>query len=342
MGDIVFVHIVEKGELESKSILLCSSIRTFCGIYKDSKIYAITPRKGKEISNETKELYNKLNVSYIYKELNVKWQDQPYLNSTYGAAFIEREYFNKPITLVYVDSDTFFMNQPDALDLARNNVDIAVSPIDSIDAEVPNFDVDHISDYWKNVYRLVGIKFNDLWYVRTLHDNRDVIAYFNLGIVAVNPSLLILNNALEKIEQAHDDEYFSSLRSGSMERFFLDQVFVSAVIIKHPRDRILLLNSNYNLSLPVVRSIKKEMFTTLVHIHYHHMFFYKKTLKIFESEEKIYDFLKSYVPFKVSTIYLITTSIKSHIPIKLRNFIRGTFMIKFISKILNKIGINIG
>lgn len=342
MGILVFVHIVEKGDLESKSILLCSSIRRYGGVYKDSLIYAITPRKNKEVSDRTKEIYNKLNVKYIYRNLNTKWYDQPYLNSIYGSAFIEKDYLNSDISLIYVDSDTFFMNQPDELDLEKNNVKIAVTPIDSIKAEIADYDINNISEYWKNVYRLFKINVSDLWYVNTLHDNQKIIAYFNIGIISVNPRLQIFSHCLEKIELAGNDPYFSKLKQGSLERFFLDQVFVSAAVIKYPKNEILLLNSNYNYSLPVMKSVNNARFKTLIHIHYHHMFFYKKSLKIFKQNYEIYNFLKLYIPFKIDEKVKVILLIKTYIPPKIKNFVRDTFLMKYINKILNKAGINVG
>lgn len=342
MGNIVFVHIVERGDLESKSILLCSSIRKYCGIYKNSVIYAVTPRKGKEVSDKTKDVYKKLNVNYVYKELNIKWYDQPYLNSIYGVAYIEKNYINSNISLVYVDSDTFFINQPDKLDLEKNNVKIAVTPIDSVKAEIADYDINDISEYWKNVYRLFNINANDLWYVNTLHDNQKIIAYFNIGIISINPNLQIFTRCLGKIELAHNDQYFSTLKPGSLERFFLDQVFVSAAVVKYPKNEILLLNNNYNYSLTVMKSVNNSQFETLVHIHYHHMFFYKQNLKIFKQNHEIYNFLKLYIPFKIDKKVKIILLIKAYIPPKIKNYVRDTFLMNYINKILNKVGINVG
>ena len=342
MGNLVFVHIVEKGDLESKSILLCSSIRKYSGIYKDSVIYAITPRKDKEVSYKTKETYEKLNVKYIYQNLNVKWYDQPYLNSIYGAAFIEKNYLNSNISFIYVDADTFFINQPDELDLEKNTVQIAVTPIDSVKAEIADSDINNISEYWKHVYKLFNVDINKLWYIKTLHDNKNIVAYFNNGVISVKPSLQIFQKCLEKIEMAYDDPYFSGLPKGSLERFYLDQVFTSAAVVKYPRDKILLLDSNYNFSLPVMKYIDNKQFKKLVHIHYHQMFFYKRTLKIFKENQDLYNFLKLYVPFPLEKTTRTILLIKSYIPIKIKNYVRGTFLMVYINKILNKVGINVG
>lgn len=342
MGKLVFIHIVEKGDLEEKSILLCSSIRKFGGLYKDSEIYAISPRKDKEVSSKTKEIYNKLNVNYIYKELNVKWYDQPYLNSIYGSAFIERNYLNNNISLVYADADTFFISQPDKLDLENNKVSIAATPIDSVKAEIAYSDIDNISEYWRNVYKLFNVDIKKLWYVRSLHDNKNIVAYFNNGVLSVKPSLQIFQECLEKIELAHDDIFFSGLQKGSLERFYLDQVFISAAVVKVPKDKILLLDSNYNFSLPVMRHIDTDQFKTLVHIHYHQMFFYKRTLKIFKNNQDIYNFLKLYVPLTIEIKIKSLLLIKSYIPIKIKNYVRDSPLMKYINKILNKIGINVG
>ncbi|KQB35984.1 hypothetical protein [Acidiplasma aeolicum] len=342
MGKLVFVHIVEKGDLEFKSILLCSSIRKYGGIYKDSLIYAITPRKDKEVSCQTKEIYKKLNVKYIYKSLNIKWYDQPYLNSIYGAAFIEKYYLNSDVSFVYVDADTFFIKQPDKLDLEKNKVQIATTPIDSIKAEIANSDINDISEYWKHVYKLFNVDINKLWCIKTLHDNKNIVAYFNIGIISVKPSLQIFQECLEKIEMAYNDPYFSGLPKGSLERFYLDQVFTSAAVVKHPRDKILLLDSNYNYSLPVMKHIDQKKFKTIVHIHYHHMFFYRRTLKIFQENVDIYNFLKLYVPFQLDKKIRTILFIKSHIPIKIKNYLRETSLMKYINKVLNKVGINVG
>lgn len=339
---IIFVHIVEKGDLEKKSILLCNSIRKYCGIYKNSKIYAITPRLNKEVSINTKKIYKELNVDYIYKDINHKWYDQPYLNSIYGTAYIESLYLNENVSLVYVDSDTFFINQPDELDLIKNQRGIAVSPIDGIKSEIACYDINNISDYWRNIYKLVGVYDNHIWYTKTIYDKIRIIAYFNNGIMAVKPYLKIFNDTLNKIEEAYNNYYFSNLNPGSLERFYLDQAFISAVVLKHNRNTVLTLSDNYNYSLPLFKNISNKKFKTLIHIHYHSMFYFKNNLKIFKNNKPIYAFLKDYVPFYLDKKKKIIVFINSHLPQKIKNKIRETYLIKIAYKLFKKLGLEIG
>jgi hypothetical protein len=56
---------VERGRLEAQTILLCQSIRRFCGAYRDAPIYAFQPRRGTQASAKTLAALEALGVIYI-------------------------------------------------------------------------------------------------------------------------------------------------------------------------------------------------------------------------------------------------------------------------------------
>lgn len=73
MKKLGIIIVIESGDLEQKYKLLVDSIRTFGGAIKNSKIWAVKPRKGKAISKETLKFFQAKTVEFIEVDLNKKW-----------------------------------------------------------------------------------------------------------------------------------------------------------------------------------------------------------------------------------------------------------------------------
>lgn len=339
MGKIIFVHAVECGDLEKKSILLCESIRQFTGSYSQSDIYAITPRKGKVVSKETQEKYSELNVKYIYADLNRKWFDYPYINTSYAANYVEKLHISNDTTIVLCDTDTIFINEPSELDLDSSTYEIAVTPLDTIATEVSVGDEKNLNEYWEKIFDMVGVDRSNLWKVKTVYEGIEVLAYFNNGIIASKPSSGLFEEMINVMERATLDSYIMSLAGGTMERFFLDQAFLGAILQKRGSTNVKLLNSNYNHPLNVNREFPIRNIQEIIHLHYHNLFYFKKSLKSFTLNKQLFDFLKERLPIKLSLIPLFIIIFKSKIPQKYRNKLRKTWIIKYLFWFGHKIGL---
>lgn len=336
---MAFVHAVEPGDLEQKSIMLCESIRKFTGPYSHSKIYAVSPRKGKRVSEKTEEYYKELNVEYVYKDLNKAWYEYPFVNTAYAAQYVESLYTDKPLTIVLCDTDTVFLNSPNQLDLSNDKEIVALTPLDTLSSEIAQNENEPLSPYWTQIFSIVGVKTTNLWKVKSIIENQEVIAYFNNGLVASKSTSKIFREVVESMERASKLDFFNKLQNGSLERFFLDQAFLAAVIQKIGQSKVKLLDSNYNFPFNLISNARSIVLDNLVHIHYHNSFYFKTSLKYFHKRSEYYDFFSKRIPFKLKGLPLIIIAIKSHIPQKLRNKLRGTWIINYVFILSRKIGL---
>ncbi|MGO8754248.1 MAG: hypothetical protein ACLQHK_03350 [Gallionellaceae bacterium] len=69
--DVTFVHCIENNSIRPQALLLCESIREFCGRHRNAPIYAIAPRPGLGVDMETQRALKNLDVEYVEKPLSL-------------------------------------------------------------------------------------------------------------------------------------------------------------------------------------------------------------------------------------------------------------------------------
>ncbi|HEY0144313.1 MAG TPA: hypothetical protein VGF48_25735 [Thermoanaerobaculia bacterium] len=124
MTSIAFVACVERGELERKTILLCRTIRRF---YPGAPILTFQPRLGTIISAETLATLRDLGVQHSTAPLNTDFAHYAIGNKIFASARAEE--IAREEVLVFLDSDTVFVNPPRELHL-RDGIDAAARPVD--------------------------------------------------------------------------------------------------------------------------------------------------------------------------------------------------------------------
>jgi hypothetical protein len=281
MSEIAFVHAVEAGPLEAQSVLLCKSIRRLDKSYGDSRIFAVTPREGPSLSSTTLRAYQDLGVNYVRKAMNISWRDSPFVNTTYAAAMVEEEFAMDFSNIVLTDTDTLFLLNPSALQFDLLSYMVALKPCDSIAPEIAVAYGSELSKFWRGVYQICDVQESDLWPVVTTVDSVRVYAYFNNGIVSANPRAHIFAQTVNYLELAAKEAYFSSLRKGSIERYYIDQAFLSAVITKLGQKKVLLLGKEYNMPFSQFRSLDERFRRSITHVHYHDAFYFRSSVKTF-------------------------------------------------------------
>lgn len=273
---ISFICIVEAGDLERKVILLGESLRRVFANKDDVPIFAVRPRKGREIGKKTMETFNNLGIKYIYKPINVKWRNLAFANQVYGPALIEEQMKDKTEILVYLDADIVCLKMPDKLFL-KDKEKVLVVPIDVKDACGVLYGESFPSN-WNFVYDLNSINKNNLWTVVTNVDNSRIYPCFNSGLIAVRPEVGIFRKWKEMLEGSIDKGYFGKFSPISKEFFFTDQVFLaSAILSLANKDEIVVMNKNYNFPLSYAKRISEEDgvidLNTITFLHYHKSFY---------------------------------------------------------------------
>src|SRR5216684_669995 len=111
--NVGFVACIEGGVLEAQALLLFESIRQYAGRFRNCPIYALSPRSGHAISESARYKLDTLMVTYIDEVLNTECREYGSANRVAAAAYIEKSFPHE--ILVILDSDTFFLREPDRI-----------------------------------------------------------------------------------------------------------------------------------------------------------------------------------------------------------------------------------
>lgn len=295
MKKLGIITVIETGDLEQKTKLLVDSIRTFGGEICNSKIWAIKPRKGKAITQETLSFLHNHDVEFIDIDLNKRWHLYGFANKIYAAAYIEEQFGNQYETLLFLDSDTIVTDAIDP-EILEGKYKVAAKPIDSKHLAITPSNP--ISKFWERIYE--ACNFNDmrkLWTVRTTIENLEIYAYFNSGVVFVDPSSKIFSQWLENFHRVIKNKKFYHL--AAKEYFFLEQALLAGTILKEvPKPQVKVLDHTYNYSLNFINELNEKVIDREIKILHYDKSFQNDHLDISFLSEKAQLWLQPHMPLK--------------------------------------------
>jgi len=269
LPSVAFMICSEKGMLEKKSVLFAKSLRKFGGTLKDSPIYSLAPRKGKNISANTLELFNKLNVSHHYEHLNDKYETYAFANKIITCAYFEKQL--EEDILIFCDSDQLVLGNLDELILAKEDIAMQHVALKGIGTNGK----DENANYWEELYRLTHVKKQS--YI-TLSNSEKILQYYNAGLIAAKRKL----GLFEKWNKNFGLVMQNQLKPTKGD-FFLEQSVLSATIAAMELS-VKVLPNGYNYHLLKETNIT-EAFTKIEYgeinlLHYHTNFEHPIQLKI--------------------------------------------------------------
>lgn len=292
---LTFIACVEAGQLEQKAILLFDSIRRNAGRSSDCPIVSYQPRKGPELASVTLDELERLEVRHVTEVLNAEFADYGIGNKIFASAHAEETLATELI--VFCDTDTCFLNQPTAFDLAGGTV-AAVRPVDR-KGRGSTGPGDRSDAYWSKLYELAGAPEGPL--VQTAVTGRSIRGYWNAGLIVVRRSAGLFHRWRE--------DFLTLMHAGHLPPdgtvISMDQLSLAATLAR-VQDGVATLDSRYNYALPkrdLMRSPDRELaLEGLVHIHYHSWFnrpgFLEDLVPPLDRQTDLYRWLSSFLPFQ--------------------------------------------
>ena len=258
---ICFLLCVERGPLESQSLLCVESLRTFGGPLADAPVYAFAPRSGRGPDERTVAALRALGATFVDDPLNPELGELPHTNKAFVAAWAEERLDHE--VLVFVDSDTVFLNEP-AL-LAAGDWDAALRPVGAVNVGSTG-EGHHNEDVWQTLYAELGVESRP--FIETVVERERVRAYFNSGLVALRRGSGIAHAWREAtVRLARSPVAFAVRR-----RRQIDQLALAGVLTDR-FERVRVLPDTYNYPLPKRTLLPPAMqsleLTDLVHVHGH-------------------------------------------------------------------------
>ena len=321
---LAFVLVVEAGRLEAQSRLLVESIRTWTGIYAHCQIWAVQPRKGERLSQQTLDTFMQHNVMLLSCDLNRLWRHHPISNKVYAASLIEEMVAGKVDTLIFVDSDVIFLQPPEQLVLPTGK-SLAIRPVHHPNVGIRVNQTEQkiqVNPYWQLFFEVCSVESRDLWSVRSTMGQHEIVAYFNVGLVAVDPRRGLFGKWLSNLERLSQNPiYQSSLISkfgieepipSPLSRHYrpwyhLNQVlFACTVLSSLDREEVQILSPLYNYPLQLQTNlsvpVKQNSLNKLIAVHYHHCFERPEWWQHIAVEEPFRSWLENRLPLQSSSL----------------------------------------
>lgn len=187
--EIAYLICVEANRLEPQARLLCESIRTFGGRYRQAPILAVSPRPHLALGPEARAHLELLGVAYVVEPLNDTGSPYGTINRIVAGAWAEtvspRPY------LVLLDTDTVFVSEPSFV-----RADVGVRPVD-VKGSASSGAGDPLDAYWTRMCRFGGLDPSRLPILATTTDNVPIRASYNGGFTVIRRDLGILGKTRE-------------------------------------------------------------------------------------------------------------------------------------------------
>lgn len=278
--NVGFVACIEGGLLEAQALRLFESIRRYSGRFRDSALYALSPRAGHAISASARRRLAALGVVYDDTLLNTDCPEYGSANRVAAAAYIEA---TRPHDLlVILDSDTLFLREPEAFSLPPG-VDVAARPVD-VKGITPSGPQDASETYWQALCRLCGVDYDSLPWTESFVDRQRIKANYNGGLIVARGGLGLMRRWA--------DYFFASIRHGlrpspgtgtfragagwvepEVARLWGSNQAALALAIWSTTRQVRELPATYNYPLhlhtQVEPAVAQTVFPALVHVHYH-------------------------------------------------------------------------
>jgi hypothetical protein len=188
-SEIAFLICVEANRLEPQARLLCESLRTFGGRYRQAPILAVSPRPHLALGPEARAHLDELGVTYVVEPLNETGSPYGAINRVVAGAWAEA--FSSRPYVVVLDTDTVLVGEPSFV-----RADAGVRPVD-VQGTASSGAGDPQDAYWARMCELGGLDLSRLPRIATTIDKIRIRASYNSGFTVIRRDLGILQSTRE-------------------------------------------------------------------------------------------------------------------------------------------------
>lgn len=258
-----FVVCTERGHLERESVLFARTLRTFGGALASAPVLSYQPRPGYRISRATRRAFDELGVEHREVTLNTAYPTYGFANKPLAAAHAEEH--DESEILVFADSDQLILGEPSALSL-EEGFDVGLRPVHIKDVGAGGPE-DPTWPYWQELYALLEVE--ERRYVRTEVDDREILGYWNAGLIAARRSSGLFSRWAESFHRV----MARGLRPRG-EMVYVEQTVLAATVVAAGlRVETLPRSYNYPMNFHARLPAEKRMaLNDMTVLHYHGIF----------------------------------------------------------------------
>lgn len=246
---MIFACMPAYGGDEQETVLWAQSIRRWGGALAHAPLLVLEPEPG-SLSPDTRSALVGLAVTIVPFHLPEAAVNFPYAQKVFAAAQAEAHAAAQTVddVLVWMDSDTLVLDQPDEFRLPPGKT-IACCPVQLKNISAPAGGP--TSDFWQGVYAGCATPPERVFPVTTTVDHVAVQAHFNAGLLVVLPQAGLLQRWAQNFARLFQLEQFQPYYAESpLYRIFIHQAILAATLLAClPADEFHLLSERYNVPI---------------------------------------------------------------------------------------------
>ncbi len=260
-AQVTIVFCVESGGLEAMTVRAVASLRKWGGRFAGCRVLAITPRLGPGLNRATLGEFERLNVERIRIHPPNRYAWFSFTNKQW--ALLEAQKLAGTDQICWLDSDLLVLSEPNELELSDDIQWAACASDKSIGVAGES---DPNVAYWREICQLVGLKLDELPWVRAHRENVDIRFYFNSGVFIFRKSTDFLQNYLDFTARAMDARLASHV-SGI---YFNEQAMLGLAAVKLGLQwRALPESYNYAVGPKIAQWYDSQKIRETKILHYH-------------------------------------------------------------------------
>jgi hypothetical protein len=217
------VACIEPGELEPKTIRMVESLRRFGGRFSDLDVIAVTPRRSARLATDTRRRLDDLGVRHIRVRPTTHYVWHHYMNKAQAVQAAEE--LVDTDSILWIDSDIIFLQEPNELELPTSVDFIASAPdtglIGSHGSEDPH------DAFWSRCAALIGRSVDDLPWLTT-GDGHHIRFYWNAGLFVYRRASRFGREFVDDFERAMRD----GVARNHAQVHGLDQVILGLTVLR--------------------------------------------------------------------------------------------------------------
>ncbi len=228
--DLVFGCFVGHPQAEGQAALLVESLRTFGGKYKDAPFQVFHPA-GRAPAERHAARLREFRAETVPCTIPPEAARFPFAGKAYASAQAEAAAEGKAKILVWMDTHSLVLKEPDALllDPGKSFGYRAVDHklIGSRFEEPPD-------EFWSLLYERFSLDPASVLKVETPVDREMIRGYFNAGLLVVRPERGLLRKWRAAFETLHRDPAIVKMcRESQLRAIFLHQAALAVAVLKH-------------------------------------------------------------------------------------------------------------
>jgi hypothetical protein len=229
-------------------LILVESLRTFGGRFREAPVWVFASQE--LLESETTMVADLAAMSVEFKSSRTPQEALPYFlaRKVFAAAQAEREAAGGTEFLVWMDTDTVVLQEPNEL-ILEDGISFGYRPV--MHQRIGSLYAEPVDEFWARVYAKLGVPSEEIFPVTTPADDKVLRAYFNAGLLVVRPERGVFRRWAHDFTTLYQDPYFQeACRKDEFKRIFLHQVaLVGAVFHELSPREMLLLSDRVNVPL---------------------------------------------------------------------------------------------